>query len=193
MDDHHTAISQTHRATIPCKLEEMLCSPFSLLPCLSSRGLSRGDSWQTYTVNLGRTDLHTQTTNSSSKWKNADSLKMCICEHNHSPATHLDLSALKSLIPSAGPQIWTRSSRVNFNKSEPTQQRRAVTCAADVTTLHLAFSVCVMMSMYLRSERRAVCRSWSGFSEATSGHPVWRQWGSTAAEDTVWQHTYTDA
>lgn len=41
----------------PCKLDAMLCSPFLLLPCLSSRGLSWGDSWQTYTVNLGRTDL----------------------------------------------------------------------------------------------------------------------------------------
>lgn len=36
--------------------------------------------------------------------------------HTH---THLDLSALNSLIPSAGPQIWTTSSRVSFNKSEP--------------------------------------------------------------------------
>lgn len=43
---------------LPCKLEEMLCSPFSLVLCRSSRGLSWEDSWQMYTVNLGRTDLH---------------------------------------------------------------------------------------------------------------------------------------
>lgn len=78
------------------------------------------------------TDVHCQpwthrsmhTENSSNSWKNADSLKNAhMGTHNHTHATHLDLSALKSLIPSAGPQIWTRSSRVNFNKSEPMQRK----------------------------------------------------------------------
>lgn len=97
----------------PCKLEEMLCSPFSLVLCPSSRGLS----WQTYTVNLGLTDLHTQIWN----MKSAGTSIMVIQVTMANTDTHLDLSALKSLIPSAGPQIWTRSSLVSFNKSEPTQ------------------------------------------------------------------------
>lgn len=35
--------------------------------------------------------------------------------------THLPLMALKSRIPSAGPQIWTKSSRDIFSKSAPRQ------------------------------------------------------------------------
>lgn len=49
-------------SSLPCKPEERQCSPFSLVLCLSSRGLSWRDSLQTYIVSLGRTDLHTQKT-----------------------------------------------------------------------------------------------------------------------------------
>lgn len=99
---------------LPCKPDEMLLSPFSLVPCLSTTGLS----WQMYIVNLGRTDLHKQIQN----------IKVPSASHTHTHKkvqahTHLDLSALNSLIPSAGPQIWTRSSRVNFNKSEPDKSK----------------------------------------------------------------------
>lgn len=39
--------------------------------------------------------------------------------------THRPLMALKSLIPSAGPQIWTKSSRDIFSKSAPRQENGA--------------------------------------------------------------------
>lgn len=42
------------------------------------------------------------------------------CLHLESD-TYLPLMALKSRIPSAGPQIWTKSSRDIFSKSAPRQ------------------------------------------------------------------------
>lgn len=124
----HVSVLHQYQETfcLPCKLAELWWSPFSIVQCLSSRGLPWGDSWQTYTVSLGRTDLQQEGT--VYPHSHIDRLSFSVCLDWTRHFSHLDLRALKSLIPSAGPQIWTRSSRVNFNKSEPVtgQSKRLV-------------------------------------------------------------------
>lgn len=55
--------------------------------------------------------------------------------------THLPLMALKSRIPSAGPQIWTKSSRDIFSKSAPEQANRK-TCYMLTQRKTLSLSIC---------------------------------------------------
>lgn len=50
--------------------------------------------------------------------------------------THRPFSALKSLIPSAGPQIWITSSLVSFNRSAPGTQKQDPACYK-TTSLHI--------------------------------------------------------
>lgn len=45
--------------------------------------------------------------------------------------THRPFSALNSLIPSAGPQIWMTSSLVSFSRSAPEAQKQGFTNATE--------------------------------------------------------------
>lgn len=160
----------------------MLCSPFSLVPCLSSRGLSWRDSWQTYTVNLGHTDLHTHR---QQPWHRYHHTVQCKCKQSHYTLPHTWIWV-----------HWIVWSHLLVHKSGPSRPALALTnqnlhrgetpmlCNGCVTTLHPCFILCDWQHVfaYLRSERRAVCRNWSDFSAAISVCPVWRQWGSTAVK-----------
>lgn len=91
------------------------------------------------------------------------------------------LLAHKSGLDRPGLALTNQNLKTNKKGGHPVTSNtraRLSTSWPRLTTLCVWQPACA----YLRSWRRAVCRSWSDFSAATSVCPVWRQWGSTAVK-----------